>query len=289
MANAYTVAQSLAAPELQRLLAESKGEQATFEVEKEKKKQISALQKKMEDALKAAQKKRKKRGFFSRAFGGDIAKFLDKDLTRTILGSFIPGGKFLTAGLKGFEAGREAKEQKSALKSLLKSPEFSKYGTTWLKDPTKSYLTDVERLKSQIDPTQAGLGAAGTQYALSSMADWGGEKMGDLFKSSGTQLGESTIGGIEAGKGMGDIDVTDLVGKMKYDTQGPLKNLMANIKGGGLEGKFNFKDMMSSIGAGEKGGSMQWMMALPSLLSMLQGDEGEEIDFDPRSYFGRSY
>ena len=278
MANAYTVAQSLAAPELQRLLAESKGEQATFEVEKEKKKQISALQKKMEDALKAAQKKRKKRGFFSRAFGGDIAKFLDKDLTRTILGSFIPGGKFLTAGLKGFEAGREAKEQKSALKSLLKSPEFSKYGTTWLKDPTKSYLTDVERLKSQIDPTQAGLGAAGTQYALSSMADWGGEKMGDLFKGPG---------GVDA-SGF-SVDPTWGAETFSGGAGGPLKNLMANIKGGGLEGKFNFKDMMSSIGAGEKGGSMQWMQALPSLLSMLQGGEGEEIDFDPRSYFGRSY
>ena len=86
---------------------------------------------------------------------------------------------------------------------------------------------------------------------------------------------------IRIGKGVSG-KMFDIIGDKKLPIGGgPLKNLMANVKGGGLK-DFDLMDILAEAG-GDK--TMMGMQALPYLLNLFGGEQGEEVGFDPRSYF----
>ena len=256
-AQMLATAQAGIAPAQQQILAESKEKESGREVKQEKTKQIAALQKLMEEAIAAAAKKKK--GFFERAFGGDIAKLLDSDIVRGVIGATVPFGRLVTSTLSGIEGVNQAKAQKKALKGILNDPRYSKYKGSYLSNPLKSFHKEVEGLRSEIDPTLSGLAGFGSQFATQTMMGKGR----DMFKGGGVDGVGATFGG---GKG------------------GPMKNLWGNItKELSPDGLFS-KEAMKNLSMED---FSKYAEDLPSLLALLQGDSGsEDVSFDPRSYFG---
>ena len=253
------VAQAYASPEQQRKIAQSEAGKAEQTVESEKETQMAELQKLMEDEMKKASDEK---GIFG-GWAGGLGQLL----------SFIPAvGTGWGAGLQALEGMGQAKAQKDALRKLSRNPKFAKYAGTWLSDPMKEYKKDISSLMGEIDPLKTGLSSLATGLITGQIGKGITKGAKQMFKGSGTQLGESTIKGVEAGEGMGDVSVTDIVGKMKYDTKGPVKNLIANIKGG----KLKDADLMNIIG--QVGGGVAGLEALPALFELFEGDKGQGVE-----------
>ena len=245
--------QAYAAPAQHEILSKSKEKETGRVVKKEKTKQINELIELMEAQMRAAQKKKK--GFFEKAFGGDIAKLLDSDIVRGAIGTFAPFGRLATSLISGMEAGNQAKAQKDALKNIINDPRYSMYKGSYLANPVKGFKTDVQDLRSQINPGLSGLTGFGTQFAKQTMLNKGA----DAFK--GADLGW------EKGAGL-------------------FKNIGTNLKEF-LPEDMNFKDMVKDVSVDDL---KEMSKDLPSLLSLLQGGGDGEVDFDPSSYFaGMNY
>ena len=255
--------QAFAAPDQQRKQAQSESMAAEFEVEKEKKSQMEELQALMEAEMKKASEKKGPFGAL-----GDIGK---------LAGFFMPG---VGAGLQALSSAGQAGAQKKALKKLMKDPKFAKYKGTWLGDPTKGYLKDVEGLAGDIDPLKTGLSSFATSMAAGKMMKGIGDKVGGMFK--GTPLVDDL--GYSIDPTFGDTAATFTGG-----AGAPMKNLMANIKvgggigGGGLKDLFKDFNLMEEMSKGVKG--QENLQSLPLLLQMLGVGGGGNVEFDPQSYF----
>ena len=255
-------AQAFATPEQQRKLAQTQSQASEYAVGKEKKSQQEELEALMEAEMKKASEKKGKFGFL-----GDLGK---------LAGFFMPG---VGAGLQALSGASQASSQKKALKKLMKDPKFK---GTWLGDPTKQYLKDVEGLAGDIDPLKTGLTSFATSMATGKMMKGIGDKVGGMFKAPQAidELGYS-------------IDPTfgDMSKAIEFTGEqgGPLKNLMANIKvgggigGGGLEDLFKDFDLMDIVGKGA--GGQENLQALP-LLMQLFGGGGGGFDFSGSDYTG---
>ena len=285
-------AQAYATPEQQRKLAQSESQGAEFEVEKEKKSQMEELQDLMEKAMQEASRKK---GMF-----GGLGKLGE-------LISFIPGiGTGVGAGMQALSGFGQAKGQKDALKKLLKDPKFAKYKGTWLGDPTKQYLKDVEGLAGDIDPLKTGLTSLATSMTTGKIAKGIGEKFKGAFSPSEVGISEQITGqpggvGIRAdllgGKGGGfDIGKTldprftsgEFIGQAAplnaFDVIGGDK-MMTKLAGGGLKELFGGDgDWLMDL-IGEAGKGTENLQALPLLMKMFGGGGGQEMDFDAQSYF----
>ena len=282
-------AQAFATPEQQRNIAQTQSQSAEFEVKKEKKSQMDELQDLMEKAMQEASDKK---GMFGGL--GNLGKLI----------SFIPGiGTGVGAGMQALSGFGQAKGQKDALKKLLKDPKFAKYKGTWLGDPTKQYLKDVEGLAGDIDPLKTGLTSLATSMASGKIAKGIGEKFKEAF-SRGTPIGQvdvsEQITGKAGGVGFkGDLlsdkiggtgfKATDMFnrfdslskGRAMFDVLGDTSNIAA---GGGLKELFGgdsdwLMDLIGQAGEGQEN-----LQSLPLLLQMFGGG-GEGMEFDPQSYF----
>ena len=100
---------------------------------------------------------------------------------------------------------------------------------------------------------------------------------GSMADTSGAKYAQQQA---RIGKGVSG-KMFDIIGDKKLPIGGgPLKNLMANVKGGGLK-DFDLMDILAKAGEDTAPG----MQALPYLLNLFGGEQGEEVGFDPRSYF----
>ena len=254
-------AQAYATPEQQRALAQSESKEKEFEVEKEKRKQMKELQ----DLMEAELEKASKGSDFLSGLGG-LGKLL----------SFAMPG--LGAGISALSSAGMGLRQKSQLKDLMKSSKFEKYKGTWLSDPTSQYMKDVKGIRGDIDPLKTGLTTLGESWVSGQIGKGIGDELGGMFKGGGVDASGYSI------------DPTWGAETFSGGAGGPLKNLMANIKGGGSIGggglKNLFKDFYLMDILSEAGGdkTTQAMTALPYLIKLLGGEE-EEQEFDARSYF----
>jgi len=276
--------QAYAAPAQHEILSRSKEKETGRVVKKEKTKQINELMELMEAQMRAAQKKKK--GFFEKAFGGDIARLLDSDIVRMAIGSLVPFGGLATSLISGMEAGNQAKSQKDALKDIINDPRYSKYKGSYLANPVKGFKTEVQDLRSQINPGLSALTSFGTQFAMQKMmskgaeafkgagADLGWVKGDGVFKNIGTNIKDFT--NWEKGAGLGNLKT------LLTDTDA-VRSLRENIV---PEGK-GFKDLIKDISTDDL---KKMSKDLPSLLALIQGGGDEDVPFDQRSYFtGMNY
>ena len=274
-------AQAYATPEQERKRAQTQSQGAEYEVKKEKKSQMDELQALMEAEMKKASES-------SGPFGalGDIGKLI----------SFIPGiGTGVGAGMQALSGMGQAKGQKDALKKLMKDPKFAKYKGTYLGDPTKQYLKDVEGLAGDIDPLKTGLTSLATSLASGKIAKGIGEKFKGAFKPSEAVFSPGT-GGVSqqlttpditksfggGGGGVGfDVDL------LKEGFTGGVKDFgftQAQFAPSGLKGLFKDFDLMDILGEGMEG--QENLQALPLLMQMFGGG-GQGMDFSAGSYFGK--
>ena len=256
-----SVAQAYGTPEQQRKIAETQSMRAESEVKDVKRKQMEELEALMEQAMKEAESKKGRFGNL-----GDLGK---------VVGLFNP---MIGAGLSSIGAGSQARGQQKALKALMNDPRFAKYKGSYLSDPTKQFQEKALALSKEIDPLKTGAATFTTALASGKA----GKKLLDPITGNLKQMFQ------EKGSGVLAPEVaSDFIGPLEKGKWGlpgdPLKNLMANIKGGGgLEQLFEGFDVEKALGEafGAEGKLEELGENLPMLLKMFgQGGGLSSFDF----------
>ncbi len=254
------VAQAFASPQQQRALAESESKKKEFQVQKEKTRQRKEFEALMEKLMKEASGEE---GMFGGALG-KVGKLL----------SFIPAiGTGWGAGLQALEGFGKADAQKEALKGIMKDPRFAKYKGTWLGDAASQFKKDVKGLEGQINPLATGLSTLGQSWMSGKIA----QGIGKGAKSTFEKLAESDTPFKDLARPFKKTGLTkEGWGATEYT---PRKDLERNIHK--LFGDFDLMDILSKAGDDK---TSQAMAALPYLVQLAE-ESGEEVEFDPRSYF----
>ena len=262
-ADIIAISKAQMAPQQHQIQKEHVEKETARVTDKAKTEDISDLIKKINAEIEKTQSKKK--GFFHNlGIRGSLGELLDSDIGRGLL-SFAPGGRLISSTLKGIESEREARHQKDALSNILEDPKYKMLTSgTYLSKPISNYLSDVKTLKSEIDPTLSAIAGFGKEFGTQSLFKKGGE----LFK--GGDAGAETFG------------VKDI---LKKDA-GPFHNLVANIKDFIPEGE-TFKSMINNMKPEDL---KELSENLTPLLSLLEMDEGQPVDFEAGSYFsGMNY
>lgn len=272
LAQMMAAAQAMQQGQEQRSQASSDFTESERAVKKEKKFQIEKLQKEMEAALKSASKKKGRLGGLSKL--GKILKF-------------VPGvGTLASAALGGIGSFSQAKAQKKALEGLLSDPRFSKYSSTFLSDPTKSFQKDASKLAGEIDPLKTGITSLGSSLVAGKLMGNLGDKIGGMFDKAGdaaiegaTEVTGDLIPTSNSFLNLEDLSKTatdkfsfkDIFEKAK-GSETPLKDIFKD---------FNLKDALSGMDEKELTANIASIQQLYDFFS----EDGAELDFDARSYF----